>query len=277
MKLVVGLCVLTTGIAFADNKGIEAHIEVANPPPRIEATLSYAPKVSADKLTITTGTWTGKASKIRTNAQGPDTLAIAFVVEDDEGFLKDALAPITKGLDGHGLAKTTPTDSFGMLISYAQDTQIKVAMGPYSRITGNAFGAAKAHKGKKGASLGASLTLAVSELSKINAARKAIIVIGDGDDSDPKSPLKDLKKQAEAANIQRYAFVTKDGRISEFTQAAVVAPADLGKEVDKLAAHLVDRYYVTFPGTGLGFDNQEHPFVIHIDKQDLDPMTLRLK
>ncbi|HEY0252115.1 MAG TPA: vWA domain-containing protein [Kofleriaceae bacterium] len=277
MKLAAVLLCTGLGLASADNKGIETVLEVANPPPRLEATLAYAPKTPLDKITITSAQWTAKANKIRTNAQGPEPLAIAFVVEDDETFLKDALAPIAKGLDGHGLAKTTPQDSFGMLISYATDTQTKVAMGPYTRITGAAFGAAKAHKGKKGASLSTALTLAVSEVTKVQAARKAIIIIGDGDDSDPKSPLADIKKQAAAAKIQVYAIVTKAGRVGEVTQPNVVAPAELGKELDKLTAHLVDRYYVTFPGAGMGFDGQEHEFVIHLDKQDLDPIKLRLK
>lgn len=277
MKLAVVALLAGAGVASADNKGIEPTLEVASNPSRLELTLAYAPKVPQDKITITSGTYTGKASKVRTNAQGPQPLAVAFVVEDDEAFLKDALGPIAKGLDGHGLAKTTPPDSFGMLIAYAQDTQIKAAMGPYSRITGAAFGAAKAHKGKKGASLATALNLAVTEVTKVQAARKAIIIVGDGEDSDPKSPLADLKNQARSANIQVYALVTKAGRVGEVTQPNVVPAADLGKELDKLTAHLVDRYYVTFPGAGLGFDGQEHEFVIHLDKTDLDPIKLRLK
>ena len=120
----------------------------------------------------------------------------------------------------------------------------------------------------------------MSEVAKIEAPRKVVIILGDGSDSDPKSPLEDLKKQAAAQKIELYAIVTKTGAITKLVPTPVIASnaADVGTQLDKLFKHLTDRTYITFiiPKT-IPFDGKTHDFVVTLDKLALDKQTVTLK
>lgn len=286
MKTALALCLLVAS-AHADPAPTSAHVAPAptaeltahNDPksPTIDAALINAPKAS--RITLTSGTVSMNATKQRPYSQSSDPIVIAFVIQADEAFATANLAAIEKALDATGLDKACPPDSFGSIIAYAIDTQTKVAMGPLARIKGHQLGVAKDYKGKKGASLATAVTLAFSELDKLDAPRKVVIIVGDGSDSDPKAPLAELKKDAARQKIQVFAVVTKTGPVSKLvTPIVATSAADLGTQLDAVAKQLVNRFYVTFPvGKLIPFDGKVHDFVVGLDKVNLEPIPLTLK
>jgi hypothetical protein len=277
MKTALALCLLVAS-AHADPTPT-AELTANNDPksPTIDAALINAPKAS--RITLTSGTVTMNATKQRPYSQSSDPIVVAFVIQSDEAFATANLAAVEKALDATGLDKACPPDSFGTIIAYAQDTQTKVAMGPFDRIKGRQLGVAKDYKGKKGASLATAVTLAFSELNKVQGSRKVVIIIGDGSDSDPKAPFDDLKKQAAAQKIQVFAVVTKTGPVTKLVAPVIASSAaDVGAQLDAIAKQLVNRFYVTFPvGKLIPFDGKDHDFVIGLDKVNLDPIKLTLK
>ena len=153
-------------------------------------------------------------------------------------------------------------------------------MGPLDRLKGSNLGTLKDYKGRKGVALAPAVTLALSELDSIHAPRKVVVIIGDGSEADPKSPLADLKKQAAAQHAQVFAIVTKTGAVTKLVAAPVIAakPADLTTQIDALAKQLVERVYITFMlGKSVPLDGKDHDFVIGLDKLNLDPIKLNLK
>ena len=85
-------------------------------------------------------------------------------------------------------------------------------MGPLANITGPSFGTQKDYQNTKGDELVKGIELALAELHKVKTARKALIVISDGADTNPdaaKSQLANLKKQAAQDHIQTFAIIYK--------------------------------------------------------------------
>ena len=72
-------------------------------------------------------------------------------------------------------------------------------MGDLKNITGGALGGQKDYSGKIGTDMVQGITMAMAELSKVTTARKALIVVGDGNDTNndaAKNQLAQLKKEA---------------------------------------------------------------------------------
>jgi len=99
----------------------------------------------------------------------------------------------------------------------------------------------------------------LAELSRVSTARKALIVIGDGNDTNneaAKGQLADLKKQANAQHIQMFAIIYKSAVSSEGSvittmigNAKTVNSIDgIASELNAIIARMADRYYLEFPG-----------------------------
>lgn len=321
-----GMCFLAGATAFADgNSGggggqAEVFLSVKAPdqkdpkqagkPPMIEATIVGGPKTTLDKFSISTTNQnqkvTMKASKLRDYVDGTETIAIALVingqeiwignddVEQDEnakyaGVLKNLEAAIDKlQLGGAG-----PAGSKGLVVSYSTGAEIKVPMGDLKLITGGALGGQKDYRGKIGTDMVQGITMGLAELSKVSTARKALIVVGDGNDTNndaAKTALADLKKQANAQKIQMFAIIYKSAVSSEgavittmIGNAKTVNSIDgIASELNAIIARMADRYYLEFEGydektgVGLPWDSKDHDLVIRIDQTDLDPATMQL-
>jgi hypothetical protein len=277
MKTALALCLLAA-TAFADPQPTAELTAHNDKSPTIDAALINAPKAS--KITLTSGAITMNATKPRAFAQSGEPILIAIVVQADETWAKAELKTFGDALDSVNLTKLTPPDSYGMMVAYSFDTQTKVAMGPLVRLKGKELGTLKDYKGKKGASIAPAVTFALSELAKVDYPHKVLIVVGDGNDSDPKSPLADLAKQAAAAKVQLAAVVTKTGSITKLVPTPIVAAdaADVGKQFVAFLNQLTTRNYVTFPvGKLIPFDGKEHEFVVGLDDLKLPPIKLTLK
>jgi hypothetical protein len=278
--------------------------------PQLEATVIGGPKVPIEKFSIATTKGnqkvTMKADKLREYSEGTETIAIALVIngqevwignddyeQDENAKYSGVLKNLEQAIDKLQLGNAGPAGSKGVVVSYSTGAEIKVPMGDLKLITGGALGSQKDYNRKLGTDMVQGLTMAMAELSKVSTARKALIVVGDGNDTNPeaaKSQLKDLKEQARKQNIQLFAIIYKSALSSEGAVITTMIPGaktvnsidGIASELNAIIARMADRYYLTFAGyddklkQGLPWDGKEHDLTIKIDQQELEPVTMVL-
>jgi hypothetical protein len=204
------------------------------------------------------------------------------------------LKNLEAAIDKLQLGAAGPPGSKGLVVSYSQGAEVKVAMGPLDKITGGALGGQKDYRGKLGTDMVQGITMAMAELSKVTTDRKALIVVGDGNDTNneaAKGALAQLKKEAGKQNIQLFAVIYKSAVSSEGNVITTMIPTaktvnsidGIASELNAIIARMANRYYLTFPGEdekqGVMFpwDGRDHDVVIHIDQSDLDPISVTLQ
>ncbi len=322
-SLYVGIALCLAGairLAHADSNVVEVYAQVRAPDPRDPKQANKAPsldltviggsKVPLEKFALSTTNQgqrvTLKPEKLREYTEGTETIAIALVINGQEiwvgndeyevdenakypGVLKNLEAAIDKlQLGGAG-----PPGSKGVVVSYSTGADIKVPMGDLKLITGGALGSQKDYHGKIGTDMVQGITLGLAELSKVSTARKALIVVGDGNDTNnevAKSALAELKKQAGKQNIQLFAVIYKSSISSEGNVITTLIPTaktvgsidGIAAELNGIIARMADRYYLSFAGydekTGMGlpWDGRDHDLVLKIDQTELEAFTLTL-
>lgn len=279
--------------------------------PSIEATVVGGATIPMDKFVLTEpGAKTPialKATALRPYTEGSETIAMAFVINGQEVWIgNDDIEPeestsrylgilknLKTALQEVPFANAGPPGSKGILISYADKPEIRVPMGPIGNITAESLGTQKDYYKKIGTSMVEGINLAIAELHSVTASRKALIVVCDGNDSNPetaKAQLANLKKQAAAEKIQTFAIIYK-GQLSDpgnlittmIPTATTVTNAEgIASTIKAILSRMADRYYLTFPGydkklkVGLQWDGKPHDLVVKIDKDDTDPVTLTL-
>ncbi len=304
------------GSAGGNTELINPQVKVSDDPkkkdeaPTIEVTVVHGPNVPVDKFSISTTVnqqkVTLKAEKKREYTEGKETIAIALVINGQEIWIGNdevetdenakyagVLKNLEAAIDKLQLGNAGPTGSKGIVISYNQGAEVKVPMGPLDKITGGALGSQKDYRGKIGTDMVSGVTMAVAELSKVTTDRKALIVVGDGNDTDndkAKGLLAQLKKDAAKQNIQLFAVIYKSAVSTEGNVITTMIPTaktvnsidGIATELNAIIARMAERYYLTFPGydektgVGLPFDGKDHDLTVKIDQQDLDPITVSL-
>ncbi|HEY0250361.1 MAG TPA: FHA domain-containing protein [Kofleriaceae bacterium] len=264
-------------------------------PPQIEATVVNGEKTTLDKIQLTIGGATVKPTKQREYNEGRETVAIAFVVSgtetwvgtdeldlgSDQATSPGALKTVEQAIDKLQLAAIVPAGSKAMIVSYSSGAEVKLPMGDLKTLSGGALGAQKDYHGHVGNDLVQGVTLAQAELEKVTAARKLMIVIGDGNDTNletSRAQLTELKKQANAQHIQIHGIVWRSYVTSPGTaltalvgNVKTVQSVDgIGAELDAISNKIADRYYLTFPGTGMPWDGKEHDVTVKIGESDAD-------
>lgn len=311
----------STRAAHADASTIEVQMAVKAPDkndpkkkddaPQIEVTVIGAPNLPAEKFSLrdaskaAAGIELKPASK-RDFIQGTETVAIAIVLEgweiwignddllpeDDPSRYPGVLKALEQALDRVNFKDAGPKGSKGMVIVYADKPIPRIPMGDLDRITGSALGTQSDYKGTKGQELVRAVEMALSELSKVQSTTKMVIVISDGDDTNPdtaKTEMTRLKKVAKEASIQTAGIIYKGGIsndrnfLSTFTATSTVNSADnIVAAIQGVLQKLANRQYLTFPGfdsklsVGLTWDAKPHDMILKIDKDDADPVTLVL-
>src|SRR5678815_2937534 len=161
------------------------------------------------------------------------------------------------------------------------------------RITGAELGTQKDYLGTKGVELVKGVELALSELHKVQASRKVLIVVCDGMDTNmeaAKGQLLNDKQLAKTDGVQTFAIIYKgalsgDGNVisTMIPQTQFVNSADnIATAISAILARMADRQYLTFPGydtkagLGLNWDGKPHNLILKVDKDDTDPVQLTL-
>jgi hypothetical protein len=311
--------VATASAARAD--GPEVSMQVISPDskdpktkgaaPSIEVTVVGGPTLPMEKFSLSTTNpalnqkVSLAASKLRPYAEGKETLAIALVVcgqmiwignedyeTDESAKSSGVLKSLESTIDKLQLGSAGPPGSKGIVISYSTGAEVKVPMGDLKQITGAALGSQKDYKDKIGTDMVQGITMGVGELMKVTTARKALIVVGDGNDTNndtAKAQLAQLKKDAAKAHIQMFAVIWKSavsdpgGNVitTMIPTAKQVNSIDgIASEMSAIIARMTDRYYVTFPGAKdelyFPWDGKDHDLILKIDQSELEAVSLNL-
>ena len=279
--------------------------------PNIEATVIDGPNVPLDKFTLFEANAKNpvnlKAIAKREYTEGTDTIAIALVLNGQEIWIgneevepdpaaqyQGVLKNLEAAIDRLKLGEAGPPGSKGIIISYSTGADIKVPMSPLKELTGSALGSQKDYRGKIGTDMVQGITLGIAELSKATTVRKALILVGDGHDTNDeaaKAQLADLKKQAAKQNIDLFAVLYRSQVSQEGTGpiTSMIATPKTVNSIDGIASEMTsiiermkNRYYLTFPGydkklkQGLPWDGKDHDLVVKIDQRELEPFQLQL-
>ena len=296
---------------FLQVKSQEPGTATANDAPMIEATVVGGANLPVEKFLLTEPTMKPpviiKASSKRDFTAGSETIAVALVINGQEVWIGNddieaedspsrylgILKNLKTALQEVPFATAGPAGSKGILISYADKPEVKVAMGPLGSINAEALGSQKDYYRKIGTAMVEGISLALAELKNVSASRKALIVVCDGNDSNPESAsaaLANLKKEAQQQNIQTFAIIYK-GQLSDpanlitkmISAAQTVTNAEgIAAAIKGILLRLADRYYLTFPGydkktkQGFKWDEKSHDLVLKIDKDDTEAVSIQL-
>ena len=278
--------------------------------PQIEVTVVGGPKVPLDKFSISTTNKnqkvTIKAEKLREYSEGKETIAIALVIcgqmvwvgnddyeQDETAKYQGVLKNLEQAIDKLQLGTAGPPGSKGVVISYSTGADIKVPMGELKNITGGALGNQKDYAGKLGNDMVQGITTGIAELSRVSTARKALIVVGDGNDTNnetAKISLGELKKQAAKQGISLFGIIYRSTVSSDGAVITTMIPGarpvnsidGIQSELNSIIARMGERYYLTFPGwdpkidNGLPWDGKDHELTVKIDQTELEAFTLTL-
>ena len=176
----------------------------------------------------------------RPGATGSHAVALAVLVSGWEAWMGNdeivpandpsrttgALAAIRAALDR---AQKTgfPDGSKAMVATYDDRARIRLPMGPIASLDARAIGSQRDYDGGIGVELVSGVTLALTELTKVNAGRRVLVVVGDGSDSNngaAQAQLRDLAKRAAEQHIEVHAIVYKTALSSEATVVGLLDP-----------------------------------------------------
>jgi hypothetical protein len=324
LGIVAASAVAATGPVYAESSSVEVLLQVKPPDrtnpktaddaPQIEATVIGAPNLPSEKFSLRDETAKQpldiKPSSKRDYNQGSETLAVAIVMNGSELWIgnEDYLPQDDPGVRSTGVLKSLesaldklsfkdagPPGSLGTVITYADKVVSRIPMGPLAAITGGALGSQADYKGTQGLELVKGIELALAELHKAQTARKVLIVVGDGKDTNPeaaKGALAQFKKQATSEQIQTFAIIYKSVLPMEenpvVINAMVPAPStvnsaeSIASSIAGILSRMADRQYLTFAGfdpktgAGLLWDGKTHNLVLKVDKDDAEPVAVAL-
>ncbi|HEY0193605.1 MAG TPA: FHA domain-containing protein [Kofleriaceae bacterium] len=317
----VGWLAATAAPAFAEGSNIEVLMQVKPPDrnnpktkgdaPQIEATVIGAPNLPTEKFTLREEGAKNpielKATTKRDYNQGTEKLAIAIVMngweiwigndkvlpEDDPSRYPGVLEALESALEKVDFKNAGPPGSTGTVITYADKAVVRIPMGPLDKLSPSQLGTQKEYLGTKGVELVKGVDLGLTELHKVQAARKVLIVVCDGRDTNmeaAKGQLALLKQQAKTDQIQTFAIIYK-GALSEdgnvisgmIPSTQTVNSADnIATAIAGILTRMADRQYLTFPGfdpklgLGLTWDGRPHNLILKVDKDDAEPVSLSL-
>jgi hypothetical protein len=314
-----GLAAFAPRVARADSAEISMVVVPPDPKdpktkdnaPTIEVTVVNGPTLPMEKFSLTAVNPTLNqkvkfpASKLRPYAEGKETIAIVLVIcgqkiwigtddyEEDPGAkYAGVLKNLQGAIDKLQLGNAGPTGSLGAVVSYATGSNVKVPMGELKLITGAALGSQQDYKRMLGTDMVQGVSTGIAMLKEVTAARKALIVVGDGNDTNPaaaKGQLAQLKKDAVKQNIQTFAVIYKsdvsDKERNDITSMIPTAKTvnsieGIASEMEFIIASMKNRYYLTFPGAKddlyFPFDDKEHDMTLTIDQEERVAVSLTL-
>jgi hypothetical protein len=309
-----------TSIAVAEKGDTEVRLQVKPPDksnpktkndaPSIEATVIRGQNLPVDKITLTETIpgktpVTIKAEKKREYTEGTDTLAICLVLNGQETWVGNDEVPgipdeekypgllknLISAIDQLKLGEAGPPGSKGCVVSYSTGASLKQPMVALNQITGASLGSQKDYYRKVGTDMVQGITEGVAQLQRVSTVRKALIVVGDGCDTNAdaaRPTLANLKRDALKQNIDLFAVIYKgplscDANVitAMIPSAKIVNSVDgVKSEMTFIIEQMKMRFYVTFPGydpkIGAGFtwDGKEHGLVVKLDQTEMEEFPL---
>jgi hypothetical protein len=287
-SLVIGL-VCVSGAALA---GPEVSFEVV-PGPRLLATVDGGPRVPVKSITLGVDGASMPAQAVVDYSVGSEPIAIALVVNGQEIWMGNddieideaarypgVLNGLRHAIDTAGLPAMMPPGSRISIVSYSTGADYLVHDAPLEKLTGEAFGTQKDYRNKIGTDMVAGITLGIADLVQTKAPRKALIVIGDGNDTNndaAKAELAELKLEAARQGISTFAIIYKsavsdDGEvISRLTRSVTTTASThgMGASLAGIFARLANRQYVTFDASRLPWDGKSHELALKVGGESI--------
>jgi len=209
-----------------------------------------------------------------------------LIPPDDPSRYAGALKDLQIAIDQSGLAAAGPAGSKIVLVKYSSGTALQLAASDLSTLRGQALGKQTDYRNMIGSDLVAGITLGLDQLATLHMARKALIVIGDGNDTDAdraRTLLKELADRAHTERVDTYAIVWKTA-LSEIsngidklvaTPAIAQAPTSLPSLVKSVVGRLAARA-VVFDGRDLDWNGQKHHLSVSLGGDQLVSGTIIL-
>ena len=120
-----------------------------------------------------------------------------------------------------------PDGTQATVVTYSSQTRIRYPMGPITGLGARAIGGQRDYYGEIGIDLADGVTHAITELAKVEDARRVLIVVGDGSDTNPDAAtrqLRQLAKRAAELQIEVHAIVYKASLSAQDTVVTVLDP-----------------------------------------------------
>jgi len=270
--------------------------------PQIEALVHGAPRIPVGKITLRDPRGVEvPASEVIEFRDSKRTMGLAVVFngqevwvgnndiepEDSPARYYGSLDGIRRGLDAMDLARTLPAGSKATLISYAEKAEIRFPMSLASGLTGAAVGTQKDYYSKIGTSLVEGTALALTELEMVRTDTKLLIIVGDGNDTNPEAArlqFAELKKRAAQDGIQIVSIIYK-GVLSEPSNAVTtlaprsitVASADgIVEQMQEAVRRATSDYTVRFSGDRLRWDGLDQELTLQFDRDAIEPISVKM-
>jgi len=271
--------------------------------PTIEVTLLGGPRLPAHALRLreaSAGASTGtRATTVRSYADGNEPLALAIVYNGQEVWLGNetfeaddgarfigALPGVRAAIDEIA-AQRYPAGSQVALVAYATGAAIRLPLSPIASLHGSVLGTQLDYRNQIGTDLVTGIEQGIRQLEMSRTPIKALIVIGDGNDTNneaAKPALAELKKHAAREGIQTFGIIYKgvlsdEGQVltAMISRTQTVASFEgITSAIDSILGRLTDRAYATFPGDALAWDGREHALTVSTGGEDLEPTFVAL-
>lgn len=187
---------------------------------------------------------------------GPTPFALALLLSGTEVWMgNDDLVPANDPSQYVGALKSIraaferapmtgfPAGSKAVVIVYDSRARTRVPLLPIERLDAAAIGTQRDYYGTIGIELVAGVRLAFTELAKLPAGRRVLVIVGDGADTNNEAArlqLRELAKQAAELRIEVHAVVYKSQVSDETTVVTELDPkAKTAATADQITADLV--------------------------------------
>jgi len=159
--------------------------------------------------------------------------------EEDSSRYPGILKGLKRELTALDLVHKLPANSLGELIVYNDAAKVRVPMGPIANLTGEALGTQKDYFHTLGSSLVQAVELAGAELRHAAPAKKVLVIIGDGNDTNNDTAKPALAKLAsQYADLTVHAIIYK-GPLKD-NSGKVVIPAGVEQKQTDIALESMD-------------------------------------
>jgi len=158
-----------------------------------------------------------RADRVAPPRVGFEPVAVAILIEGHVMFMRGSYADADD--DGRfaalqlaidTVAGDAPPDALGALITYGNEARVHRAMGPMATLRGDELGGIGDYDDQIERDLVAGVQAALIELERSHAPHLALVIIGDGADTDPAraaGQLRELRARCDALGIEIYAIV----------------------------------------------------------------------
>ena len=234
-----------------------------------------------------------------------EKLAVVILVQGSERFMgnrstvdedgnpreptEGAYDQIKPAIDA--LVKVGPKNTKGSLLVYGKDVLIKQPMGALSALNGETIGAEKDFHGQGEKQFKNGLEKAFELLTVESDARKVLIVIGDGGDTNAQANISDTAKKFEGADVEVYVIratpkredfenpmnknrMKQLGTLGLLKEATKVG--DIPDLAQQIALDIDSLYLLEFPADAFPYDGAEHEYSVFAKKSESKPMGLLL-